>query len=196
MRIKPLFVPDLPRSFFGRIALILATDKGTAQAMPLSRHHKIKTLPAKGNGKKGAWRTAAHQKAGHRSAESRAVLCGEYSSTCRRVLEYLPQSTPTASAWRDAAKRTGGTAIHAKRSTDWRAHDGHGHKTKLPAKETNPLQATLFYISCRQDTGRRPGAHSTPSSAGKCMPVMPMSLSEAYCMMRFREAMAAALSMS
>ena len=93
MRIKPLFVPDLPRSFFGRIALILETDKGTAQAMPLSRHHKIKTLPAKGNGKKGAWRTAAHQKAGHRSAESRAVLCGEYSSTCRRVLEYLPQST-------------------------------------------------------------------------------------------------------
>ena len=93
MRIKPLFVPDLPRSFFGRIALILATDKGTAQAIPLSRHHKIKTLPAKGNGKKGAWRTAAHQKAGHRSAESRAVLCGEYSSTCRRVLEYLPQST-------------------------------------------------------------------------------------------------------
>ena len=74
MRIKPLFVPDLPRSFFGRIALILATDKGTAQAIPLSRHHKIKTLPAKGNGKKGAWRTAAHQKAGHRSAESCLIL--------------------------------------------------------------------------------------------------------------------------
>lgn len=40
MRIKPLFAPDLPLSFFERTALILATDKGTAQAMPLSRHHK------------------------------------------------------------------------------------------------------------------------------------------------------------
>ena len=115
------------------------------------------------------------------SAESTRVLAAEYADGLRMAQR------------REAHGRHG---HHAKRSTDWRAHDGHGHKTKLPAKETNPLQATLFYISCRQDTGRRPGAHSTPSSAGKCMPVMPMSLSEAYCMMRFREAMAAALSMS
>ena len=90
---KPFFAPGLPQSFFERIALILATNKGTAQAIPLSRRYKIKTLPARGNGTKDAWGTAAHQKAGHRPAASRAVLCGEYSSTCRRVLEYSPQST-------------------------------------------------------------------------------------------------------
>ena len=35
-----------------------------------------------------------------RRAEAAGVLCGEYASTCRRVLECLPQSVFPSSAWR------------------------------------------------------------------------------------------------
>ena len=45
---------------------------------------------------------AVPRKAAGRLAEARIVLCGKYSSTCRRILEYSPQSTPAESARRRA----------------------------------------------------------------------------------------------
>ena len=47
----------------------------------------------------------------HRAARA-SVLCGEYSSTCRRVLEYLAESTARHPAWRLSGLRgrtAGGT---------------------------------------------------------------------------------------
>ena len=62
------------------------------------------------------------------------MLCGKYLSTCRRVLEYFPQSTVTASARsrnemrsasRGIAERENGkTALH-KKSTSTEAKTEH-----------------------------------------------------------------------
>ena len=58
----------------------------------------------------------APRNAGRRPAVSRIVLAAKYSSTCRRVLEYSPQSTLTASAGRDVASGKSGRArTHAFR---------------------------------------------------------------------------------
>ena len=57
----------------------------------------------------GAFEDCGLRKSGMRRAEYGFVLCGKYSSTLRKVLEYLPQGTLARSAFRRGASGTGGT---------------------------------------------------------------------------------------
>ena len=56
----------------------------------------------------GAFGGCGLRKSGMRRAEYGIVLCGKYSSTLRKVLEYLPQGTPTRSALRRGTSGTVG----------------------------------------------------------------------------------------
>ena len=79
-------------------------------------------LPAKLRDSRVGARKKGEKENGGCLADCRIVLCGEYSSTCRRVLEYLPQSTLADSARRVAAsgKAVGGQVAVGHKKSPWR----------------------------------------------------------------------------
>ena len=70
-----------------------------------------------------------------REAQSAAAPCGKHASTCRRVLEYFPQSTLPRSARKRSAKGMEGSGTQATATGNAaRPDEGKTHRwQKLPA---------------------------------------------------------------
>ena len=84
------------------------------------------------------------QQAGKRLADSRIVLCGKYSSTCRRVLNYSPQSTPAAPARRRGPSGTNEPTTHVCRTPPART-PSQGHRHAAQAGRACLLRVEYFF---------------------------------------------------
>ena len=115
---------DLDGGFHGRRA---------SGSFPIKRADILQEAflrPGQGPAARQEWRTktafrdgatASHpvrvaQQREKRLAESGIVPCGKYSSTCRRVLNYSPQSTPAAPARRRGPSGTNEPPTHVCRT--------------------------------------------------------------------------------
>ena len=89
-------------------------------------------------------------------AAPRSVLCGKYSSTCRRVLECSPQGTIRRSASRSSGFCMHGHAGMPQRNKTWALKDGPNKKAKI--RYARSAITFLGPLSClfRTTTVQRP----------------------------------------
>ena len=103
-----------------------------------------RTKTAFRDGATASYPARAAQQAGKRLAESRIVLCGKYSSTCRRVLKYSPQSTPAAPARRRGPSGTNEPTTHVCRTPPART-PSQGHRHAAQAGRAYLLRVEYFF---------------------------------------------------